>query len=281
MALSVLLASCPTVTIPPAVSAIAWSRTVAHHLFHPPSVLTAASVAELTNLQVPAAVDEPAVRAFIALPSAGGGDSLPVLVLMHEFWGLSESIVEKAQGLADELQCACIAPDLMRGSTTDFVPRAIWQAVTTPQERVNDEVDAVVRWASTEGGLDATRVAVCGFCFGGGKALRYTTQRRPSAATVVFYGSPITSSAELASLQAPVCALYGDADFQFPPPVLESFRSALKASSVEHDLTIFPGAGHAFWKDMGQVERGEEPQLTAWRKVTRFLRAFYAGEAGA
>ena len=67
--------------------------------------------------------------------------------MLHEFFGLSESIVGKAQGLADELGCLCIAPDCFRGETTTFIPKAIWLALTTPQERVNADLDSVLRWA--------------------------------------------------------------------------------------------------------------------------------------
>ncbi len=62
----------------------------------------------------------------------------------------------------------------------------------------------MVSWARNEAKADTKRVAVLGFCYGGGKALRYTTQARPSAATVVYYGRPLTDPSELAPLQAPV-----------------------------------------------------------------------------
>eukprot|EP00966_Prymnesium_polylepis_P299858 6929484-Prymnesium_polylepis.1 len=43
-----------------------------------------------------------------------------------------------------------------------------------------------------------------GFCYGGGKAIRYTTEVRPSAATVIYYGSPVSDVAALSKLKAPV-----------------------------------------------------------------------------
>ena len=60
--------------------------------------------------------------------------------------------------------------------------------LSTPQQRVNADLDAVLRWAAAQDDVDAGRVAVMGFCFGGGKAIGYTTQVRRDAATVVFYG---------------------------------------------------------------------------------------------
>ena len=158
----------------------AWGRAigvvapVVHH-FVEPHQLQATTLDRLTNVAIPS--DEGReVLAFAARPADGSTGPRPVLVLLHEFFGLSESIVDKAQGLADELGCLVVAPDVFRGVTTDFIPRAIWLALSTPQPRVNADLDAVLRWAAAQGDVDAERVAVMGFCFGGGKAIGYTTQ---------------------------------------------------------------------------------------------------------
>lgn len=49
----------------------------------------------------------------------------------------------KAQGLAEDLNCTVIAPDTFRGTLTDFTSKAMWLALTTPQDRVNDDLDAI------------------------------------------------------------------------------------------------------------------------------------------
>ena len=133
----------------------AWGRAigvvapVVHH-FVEPHQLQATTLDRLTNVAIPS--DEGReVLAFAARPADGSTGPRPVLVLLHEFFGLSESIVDKAQGLADELGCLVVAPDVFRGVTTDFIPRAIWLALSTPQPRVNADIDAVLRWAAAGG----------------------------------------------------------------------------------------------------------------------------------
>jgi carboxymethylenebutenolidase len=121
--------------------------------------------------------------------------------------------VAKAQLFADELGCLVIAPDTFRGVSSTFIPQCIWLALSTPQQRVNDDLDDAIAWAVAEAPrvagvvADPKRVAVLGFCYGGGKALRYTTQARPDAATVVWYGNPLYSADELKVLKAPVCGV--------------------------------------------------------------------------
>lgn len=243
--------------------AAAWTAAVGavSHACEPPDALRQANLEDLANVRIEGRECE--LLAHVALPeSLQETGPLPVLLLIHEFFGLNPSIVAKAQLFANgvpiqaqdsmdahvaligaratprlsELNCLVIAPDTFRGVSTTFIPQAIWLALSTPQDRVNREcachnadastrvarprrarwawaaaqcvrelslrrvavcsLDDVLAWAgSTEcsrvAGIraDTKRVALCGFCYGGGKALRYTTQARPDAATVVWYAA--------------------------------------------------------------------------------------------
>jgi carboxymethylenebutenolidase len=208
-----------------------------HHLFAPPTALrTSAQLEALANVRVPSSAGHE-ILAFAARPSsAREGARLPVLLLLHELFGLNAPIVEKAQALADGLGCVVIAPDTFRGVSTSFIPRAIWLALTTPQKRVNSDLDDVVRWAAQQEYADTRKLAVMGFCYGGGKAIRYTTQARPNAATVIFYGSPVLDVAALRALRAPVLAIYGVDDAQFPQRTVIKFREALAEAGIEHEV---------------------------------------------
>lgn len=250
-----------------------------HHLFEPPTALhTTADLEALTNTAIPRS-DGESILAAVARPSESPtGKPLQVLIMLHEFFGLTESIVGKAQAYADELGCLVVAPDTFRGVTTNFIPQAIWLALSTPQQRVNDDLDDVFRWAAEQPGVDLSRPAVLGFCYGGGKALRYTTQARPDAATVVFYGNPLTDAADFQKLKAPVCGVFGTQDPQIPQALVDRFRAALEEADVEHEVQSYYGVGHAFWKDVGQVQREEMPQFAAWGLTTNFLRNHFQGK---
>ena len=260
--------------------ATAWGRAVgvAQHALEAPRVLSSGAPAldELANARIPSA-DGEELLAYVARPSEAPDGPLPVLILIHEFFGLSQSIADKAQLFADELGCLAIAPDTFRGTATTFIPQAIWLALTTPQPRVNRDLDSVVAWASSQEGADASKLAILGFCYGGGKALRYTTSSslRGKAATVVFYGNPLTDAAEFANLEAPVCGVFGRNDVQIPSVTVDAFRDALAQAGVANEVVSYDGVGHAFWSDVAQVRRRQMPQLAAWEQTTNFLREFY------
>lgn len=257
----------------------AWGAALGtlHHLMEPP-ILRTQGLAELTNTGISCSTSESDIRAFVARPAAPPVRPLPILLVVHEFFGLNEGITAKAQLLADELGCLCIAPDTYRGVTTTFIPRAILLALTTPQKRVNADLDDVVEWAAKQPGVDGSKVAVLGFCYGGGKAIRYTTQARPTAATAIYYGSPVLDVAELRKLRAPVCAVYGTEDMQFPQRTVDAFKAALEEADVEHEVVSYYGVGHAFWTSVEQIEEEAMPQIAAYRLTTNSLRNFFEGK---
>ena len=264
-----------------------WTSSVAHvleHLVSPPLQVTPLEDLANTCIAGPpgSGVD---ILAYVASPNSNNkknGKSPPVIILIHEFFGLNPSIVDKAEGLAKDLGCIVIAPDTFRGTSTEFIPKAIWLAISTPQDRVNDDLDAVCTFIESGKLLPGTgngkidKLAIMGFCYGGGKAIRYSTQRREDAATVIFYGMPVTDAVELKSLRAPVCGIFGRNDVQFSMKLLGDFRRALDKAGVGNDVRIYDGVGHAFWSDMDQVLRGDEPQSKAYKQCTEFLRRFFS-----
>lgn len=244
------------------------ARSAIHHLNTRPRQV---SVESLANVRIPRR-DGREVLAYSSKPMQKG-DALPVLILIHEFFGLTQSICDKADSLAEEVGCMVIAPDTFRGETSSFIPKCIFLALTTPQERVNEDLDDVLDWASNQPGLDTDRLAVMGFCYGGGKAIAYTTACRPNASTVVCYGKPVTEVKKLSNLKKPVCGVFGSLDMQFPLSLIQSFESALEDANVPSEIKVYEGVGHAFWADMDEVRRGVEPQSSAYTHVTNFLRS--------
>jgi len=246
------------------------ARSALHHLQESfPQWKFASAVQDLANTNIPRR-DGGTVLAY-QVGQNNNNDRL--LILLHEFFGLSQSICDKANALAQELDCTVIAPDTFRGDSSTFIPKCIWLALSTPQERVNQDLDDVLAHYQSTKNTDTSNVAVMGFCYGGGKAIRYTTECQPTAATVVCYGSPVTDVESLARLQKPVCGIFGRDDLQFPMSLVDQFDAALKeARVVKSDVTVYDGVGHAFWKDMEQIEQKEQPQYDAYRRVVGFLK---------
>ena len=112
---------------------------------------SAARLDSVTNTTIPGD-GGPDVRAYVAKPSTPGPH--PVVVMIHEFWGLNPDIVSKADLLAEEGYLV-VAPDVFRGSTTGYVPKAIYQVISTPADEVNQDLDAVIKWTASQPEADS------------------------------------------------------------------------------------------------------------------------------
>jgi carboxymethylenebutenolidase len=222
-------------------------------------------VAALTNTTIPHPDGD--VAAYVARPEGEG--PFPTVIMLHEFWGLKSEIVGKADALAQE-GYVVIAPDMYRGQTTSWLPRAIYLALTIPEAQVLGDLDGVFAWLQTQPDVNPTEIVVMGFCYGGGKALAYSLQNPDLAGTGVFYGSLESDPALLRRLPGPVLGIFGAEDQAPSPEQVAHFEAGLQAAGIDHEITIYEGVGHAFVTDIEAI-RGGGPQGEAWAQFLAWL----------
>jgi carboxymethylenebutenolidase len=227
----------------------------------------------LANTRI-ASAGGPEVQAFVARPSGPGPH--PAVIMIHEFWGLNESIVGKARALAEE-GYVVVAPDLFRGSTTAWVPRAIVQVVTNPPEQYNADLSAVFDWLAAQEDVRADRVAAIGFCFGGGASMRFSLVNNQLAATAIFYGSTVADPEVLKSLPGPVLGIFGGADASIPLSEVQAFEAGLKQAGIPHEISVYDGQPHAFVTSIEDIRAGGVQQQ-AWNQLLAFLKQSLQGE---
>ncbi|NWG33741.1 MAG: dienelactone hydrolase family protein [Chloroflexi bacterium] len=221
----------------------------------------------VTNTVIPGVNGEPDVRAYVAKPEGEG--PFPAVIMIHEFFGLNESIVSKADLLAQDGYLV-VAPDTFRGSTTAWIPRAIYQVITARQENINADLDSVYAWLETQPDTAINRIAIAGFCYGGRTSLTYSLHNNRLAATVIFYGSPETDPAVLANLPGPVLGIFGSADQSIPLTQVTAFEKGLEAAGIPHQITVYDGQPHAFVQDAEGIQAGGA-QAEAWNEMLTFL----------
>ncbi|MCX6783174.1 MAG: dienelactone hydrolase family protein [Candidatus Levybacteria bacterium] len=221
----------------------------------------------VSNTTVPGQKGSPDVRAFVAYPEGEG--PFPAVIMIHEFYGLNESIVGKAKGLAKK-GYVVVAPDTFRGSTTSWIPRAIYQIITNKPKQVNQDLDAVFAWIVSQPKIAVDRVGILGFCYGGRTSLAYSLHNDNLAATVIFYGSPETDAEILKALPGPVLGIFGGADNSIPIESVNAFKAALNHAGIPNEITIYEGQPHAFVADIESIRSGSV-QAQAWTQMLQFL----------
>lgn len=233
------------------------------------ALLDGGRLEQVTNTTIPRVDGGPDVRAYVAKPEDIG--PFPTIIMIHEFFGLNESIVGKADLLAEQGYLV-IAPNTFRGSTTAWIPRAIYQVITTQPEEINVDLDSVYAWLESQPEVDSARVGVAGFCYGGRVSLSYSLHNSKLATTVVFYGSPETDPEVLKNLPGPLLGIFGGADQSIARSEVEAFEKGLATAGIPHQITVYEGQPHAFVQDAGGIQAGGA-QGEAWNEMLVFLEA--------
>ncbi len=221
----------------------------------------------LTNMSV-TAPDGTEIRAYLAKPEGDG--PFPAVIMIHEFWGIREDMLGKAEALADE-GYVVIAPNVFRNGTTNWLPSAIYKVIIADSAQIDSDVDAVYQWLTTQPEVQADRVAIMGFCFGGGTALRYSTENNQLAGTAVFYGQIISDPEQLKTISGPVLGIFAGDDVSISQENVAALAQGLDAAAVPNEIKVYAGQPHAFVGSIEDINAGGADQ-EAWQQLLAFLQ---------
>jgi carboxymethylenebutenolidase len=198
---------------------------------------------------------------------------LPAVIMIHEWWGLNEYIKNQADILAKE-GYVVLAVDLYQGevATTSDRSRELSSSVRNNPAPAIDNLQSAVNYVKSLEIVDDSKVASLGWCFGGDWSLQLAlnSSENPLAATIIYYGRPVTDIASLSSISWPILGIFGDQDQAIPVESVKQFASALNASGITNEIYLYEGVGHAFANPSGDNYAPKET-ADAWQKTIGFL----------
>jgi carboxymethylenebutenolidase len=218
-----------------------------------------------------------AVDCYVARPAAAPTSEVPGILVIHENRGLTPHIKDVARRYA-KLGYATLAPDLLtpKGGADSFSDPAAAIAALGSLERddmVAQLLASLDELASLEG-VDADRLGVTGFCFGGGMTWRVVTKAERVRAAVPFYGS-IPALEDVPNIAASVLGIYGGLDERVNAGI-PAIEAAMTAAGKSFEKEVYPGAQHAFHNDTNPDRYHPEAAKAAWARAT----GFFAGHLG-
>ena len=220
------------------------------------------------------------MQAALALPDGPGPH--PGVVVIHEVFGLNDDIRRITNRFAAE-GYAAVAPNLYSsGLKALCLTRALLAGFVAPAERtVLDQIDSARRWLADRPDVDGNRIAVIGFCMGGGFALAFAAKRDGVRAASVNYGLVPKDRSDLEGV-CPVVASYGALDKPFAAQG-RRLEEHLMALGVPHDYKVYEGAAHAFMSfdnaptwvqrlpSVLKAGYSEADAEDAWRRILAFF----------
>ena len=232
---------------------------------------------EYVDIEVPGAKDK--IRTWIVYPERK--DKAPVVIVIHEIFGLSDWI----RGVADQLAAEgfiAVAPDLISGlgpegggtesiqSRDDVVKLIRGLSPEEATKRINAVRAAAVKLPAANG-----KSATIGFCWGGSRSFHYACVQPELNAAVVYYGSS-PDSKDLPSIRASVLGLYGGDDARVNATI-EPAAAEMKKLGKVYEVEVYEGAGHGFLRAQGGREANLKATQKAWPRTIEFLRKHTGG----
>lgn len=217
------------------------------------------------------------VQAFITYPEVK--DKAAAVIVIHENRGLTDWV----RGVTDQLAEAgyiAIAPDMLSGmapnggGTAELGSRdAVGKAFSSlPAEQITADLHAVFEHVSKLPSCNG-KVAVIGFCWGGGQAFRFATNQNALKAALVFYGNSPSTPEDIARISCPVYGFYGGNDNRINATIPKT-EELMKAAGKNYEPIIYESGRHGFM-NAGEAPPPGKPELKGDAEADKKAEADY------
>jgi carboxymethylenebutenolidase len=217
-------------------------------------------------VQFPAGTET--ISGYLATPEKPG--RYPALVVIHEWWGLTDWVKEQARKLADQGYVA-LAVDLYRGKVTSDPEEAHELMRGLPQDRAVADLQGAFAYLYGRQDVDRDHIGSIGWCMGGGLSLQLAIHQPRLAACVVNYGALPTDPNDIQQIFAPVLGNFGAEDRGITPDDVHAFEKTMQGMKRRIDVKIYDGAGHGFENSTNANAYRPEATADAWARIVAFL----------
>ena len=219
------------------------------------------------------AADGATLIGYFSRPSAAG--RFPGIVVIHENRGTTEHIRDVTRRFATA-GFAAVAIDVLSRSggadkLTDAAAYAAELAKRALPEQVADE-KAALDFLKAQPQVDAARIGMTGYCFGGGVTFACVSAGLDLKAAVPFYGPKPADISGLAKTKTAVLGVFGAEDTRVNAGIPD-LEAALKQAGVPVLMKQYPGANHAFHNDTGDRFVSQQARL-AWVDTIEWFRKY-------
>ncbi|MDO5743723.1 MAG: dienelactone hydrolase family protein [Micrococcaceae bacterium] len=207
---------------------------------------------------------------YLALPETGKG---PGVIVIQEWWGLTDHIRDVADRLASEGFVA-MAPDLFGGSVAHDGEEAAEMMSKLPEDVGAKLLAGALDYLLGLDSVTSSTVGTIGFCMGGGFVLALAAQQgeRISAA-VPFYGVGQGVPESYTGVRAKIQGHYANEDSSYPVERAHAQEEQIRRESGAEVQFFYYDAPHAFHNDENPSGNYRpEAARVAWGRAVDFLR---------
>jgi dienelactone hydrolase len=208
----------------------------------------------------------------------------PGILIAHDWMGISQFTKDKAKQLAKEGYAAFAADvygrDVRPANTAEAGKLAAKykddRALLRARMRAAYDTFIAIKQ------VNANKIVVMGYCFGGTAALELARSGVPLAGTASFHGGLSTPAPKDAqNIKGPLLVMHGAEDPHVPPAEVEAFKKEMKDAGVKMKFVAYPGAVHAFTNPAAGNDNSKGAAYNAaadkasWSEFEAFLKSIF------
>jgi dienelactone hydrolase len=173
----------------------------------------------------------------------------PGVLVVHEWWGLTDYMRRRARMLA-ELGYTALAADMYGdGRTAGSADEAnkLMTAALADRAALEARFTAAYETLKAHPTVDGRKVAAIGYCFGGAVVLHAARIGLPLAGVVSFHGALGSFHTPApGSVKARILVCHGAADTLVPDDHVAAFKREMDAAKADYRFVAYEGALHGF-----------------------------------
>ena len=187
-------------------------------------------------------------QAYLASDDSISGPR-PGVIIVHEWWGVNDYIVDRTQQLA-ELGYVALAIDMYgNGKIAENADEAgeLMNAVLGDMDAATAALRAGYEVLLEQPSVDEEKTAAIGYCFGGAMVLHMARIGLPLSAVASFHGALGSfHQAQPDSISPRILVCHGEADSMVTMDDVTSFRTEMDAARANYEVRLFVDAKHGF-----------------------------------
>jgi dienelactone hydrolase len=246
-------------------------------------VLTVPVTAEIVEKTIVYEIDQKPHEGFVIYDDANK-QPMPGVIVVHEWKGISEHVMESGRELAKLGYIAMIADIYGQGIRPADSKAAAQLSGSYKKDRplLRKKVLAALEQLNKQPLVDKEKIAAIGYCFGGTTVLELARSGADVAGVVSFHGgldSPAPQDAK--NIKARILVLHGGIDPHVPDTEVAGFIKEMRDAKVDWQLVYYGDAVHSFTSKAA----GNDPsrgaayhELTArrsWKAMKSFFKELF------
>ena len=203
---------------------------------------------------------------------AGNEQNSPLVILVHDWDGLTEYEVKRAEMLLVE-GYSVFAVDLFGKNirpTETKERRTLTGSLYNDRKKMRSLLNGGIKTAGEQGG-NVKNTVIAGYCFGGAAVLELARSGAALKGFVSFHGGLETPEGQsYKNTKGNVLILHGTADTSITMDHFAGLAKELEENKIKHEMISYSGAPHAFTV-FGSPRYREDSDKKSWKRFLEFL----------